>query len=230
MQDTLIYTLDFLRDLHTHNHHAWFTAHRHQYEFARVAFEQFIEALLERFGYVEDLGSVILPETLYPIYRLAPRASRAAPYKTAMSALIGINGCKTCGGAYYLHLEPNNQSFLLISLFNLTPGERAYVQRHADPQRLSGLRGTDTFQQYFGSVVQTVLLRTLPEGHLPEAVVQARSQPYTIVYPFSDDQILSEHVVDDVLDVCHAAQPMLAYLNTVLAEYADAHLSEPIAY
>src|SRR5689334_769725 len=99
MPDTLTYTFDFLRDLHIHNHHAWFTAHRHRYEFARVAFEQLIEAVLERFGYVEDLGDVMLGETVYPIYRLAPRASRASPYKTAMSALIGTRGCKTWGGA-----------------------------------------------------------------------------------------------------------------------------------
>ena len=63
-------TLKFLKDLAKNNDRVWFEAHRTQYELAKEDFENFVQAVLDRYGKKdEDLKELTAKKCIFRINR-----------------------------------------------------------------------------------------------------------------------------------------------------------------
>jgi uncharacterized protein (TIGR02453 family) len=154
MPASLKVSLDFLRDLRSHNNREWFQANRDRYEQARAAFESLAAELIAHFGEVDDLGSLSPADAIFRIHRDVRFSADKSPYKTNMGALLGKQGRKSTGRAYYFQIEPDGGSLAAGGLFMVSPQGLETVRQAIarDDRPLRDLIAAESFQRYFGTL------------------------------------------------------------------------------
>ncbi len=145
-------TMDFLSDLRSHNNRDWFQANRARYDQARGDFESLTAELISRFGEVDDLGSLAPEQAIFRIHRDVRFSADKSPYKTNMGALLGKQGRKTTGRAYYFQIEPDDGSLAAGGLFMVSPQGLETVRQAIarDDQPLRSLIAADSLSSISG--------------------------------------------------------------------------------
>jgi uncharacterized protein (TIGR02453 family) len=213
-------TLEFLRELREHNERQWFNDHRAQYDAARTAFEGFVADLIEAVGEFEDLAGVTPDECMFRIYRDTRFSPDKTPYKYSMSAVIGRGGRKATGRGYYVHIQPDNESLVAGGLHSPSSAELDAVRRAiaADAAPLKRIVAAPDFVRYFGAL-RGESLKTAPQGYPkdhPDIDLLRRKQ-FLAEHALSDAQVLAADAVAQITGACAALQPLLTYLQSVLA-------------
>lgn len=221
MPQSLRVTLDFLRDLRENNQRAWFAENRARYEAARAAHHDFINDVIRCFAPVDDLGQLTAEQATYRINRDTRFAADKSPYKIAMGAVLGREGRKSTGRAYYIHLEPDNGSFVTSGLYMVMPPDLEKIRRAIadDPQPLRSILTSDAFKQYF-STMTGEQLKTAPKGYPKDhpALDLLRYKQFLALHRLTDEQVLSDGLTDYVIEVCGALKPFASYFHQVLAQ------------
>ena len=212
--------LDFLRELRDNNSREWFEANRSRYEAARDAFESLVAELLGAFGPVEDLSGVRVKDCVFRINRDLRFSRDKSPYKSTMSALLGPNGRKSGGRAYYLHLEPDGNSMLAGGSHDPSPDElgriRQALERDAGP--FKKIIRSAAFAGNFGAL-EGESLKTAPQGYAKDHpdIELLRMKQFLAVHRLSDDMAVSGGLVPHAVKVFKAMKPFLACLESLLS-------------
>lgn len=221
MPAALKHTLDFLRDLRANNSRTWFQANRARYDAARAAFEDVVAALISRFDVVDDIGGVTPEETMYRINRDVRFSPDKSPYKIAMGALLGKGGRKSTGRSYYFQVMPDGGSMAAGGMYMIAAGDLEKLrQAIADDDRpLRQVLNAESFKRYFGKL-EGEQLKTAPKGYPKDhhAVDLLRYKQFLASHPLSDDQLLSDGLVDHLLEVYQALKPLNDYLYSIVPE------------
>ncbi|MBL8130855.1 MAG: DUF2461 domain-containing protein [Anaerolineae bacterium] len=213
MPESLRLALDFLRDLNRNNDREWFKANKKRYDAARAAHEIFIAEVLARFDEVEDVGPLTPPETLYRIHRDIRFSPDKTPYKPWMGALIGPQGRKTLGSAYYIQIQPGG-SMIAGGLY-MPSSEALQAIREsiaADARPLKAVLASESFVRSFGSI-EGEQLKTAPKGFSKDhpEIALLRYKQFLAVHNISDEDVVKDDLVDRVITVCKALKPFSDY-------------------
>lgn len=223
MPASLKVTLDFLHDLRNHNNREWFQANRARYEQARGVFETLTAGLIDRFAVVDDLGRLTPAEAMFRIHRDVRFSADKSPYKINMGALLGRQGRKTTGRAYYFQIEPDGGSLAAGGLFSVSPRGLEIVRQAIarDDRPLRELVAAESFQRYFEKM-SGEQVKTAPRGYSPDhpAIDLLRHKQFEAVHWLADEQVLAEDLVDHLLDVFQALKPFAAYFVDLLGDEA----------
>lgn len=219
MPASLQHTLDFLRDLDANNNREWFNQNRARYDKAYAAFEDLVVELIQRFDVVDDLGSVTPSQCIYRIHRDVRFSPDKTPYKTWFGALLGKEGRKSTGRSYYIQVNPFGESIVAGGLF-MTPREDLEKVRRAiakDSRPLRNILDAASFKRYFGTVTGAQL-KTAPKGYAKDHpdVDLLRYKDFLAEHHLTDEQLLSDNLVDYILEVCQALKPFVTYFYGVL--------------
>src|SRR5262249_28721402 len=105
-------TVQFLKNLKSHNDRDWFTANKEKFISANENFIQFVDGLIgEVSRFDKSVAGLEAKDCVFRIYRDIRFSKDKSPYKTHFAATLLGKG-EACGVAgYYFHLEPGN-SFL----------------------------------------------------------------------------------------------------------------------
>ena len=212
--------LDFLRDLRDNNSRSWFEANRNRYEAARTAFEDLVAELLGAFGPVEDLTGVTVKDCVFRINRDVRFSKDKSPYKSTMSALLGPDGRKSAGRAYYLHLEPDGNSMLAGGFHDPSPEElgriRQSLERDAGP--FKKIIRSAAFAGNFGAL-EGESLKTAPQGYAKDHpdITLLRMKQFLAVHRLNDDLAVSGGLVPHAVKVFKAMKPFLTCLESLRA-------------
>lgn len=221
MPASLQQTLDFLRDLREHNSREWFMRSRQRYDAARAAFEAFINELLARLSEFEDFGPITAAEAMYRIHRDVRFSPDKSPYKIHMGALLGKDGRKTTGKAYYVQIQPDHQSLVAAGLYMLPPEHLETVRRavDADSRPLRAILEAESFKRYFGKMVGEQL-KTAPKGYPKDHpdIDLLRYKQFLAEHWLSDEQVVADDLVDYVIEICRALSPFAEYCAEVLKD------------
>jgi uncharacterized protein (TIGR02453 family) len=219
MPASLQYALDFLRDLRANNNREWFNKNRARYDKARAAYEDFVQAVIDRFDVVDDFGNLSAEQTMYRIHRDIRFSPDKTPYKTEMGALLGKEGRKSMGRSYYIHLQPDDNSFLATGLYMPSPAELEKVRRAIaeDSRPLRSILNAKDFKRYFGEM-QGEQVKTAPKGYSKDDpdIDLLRYKQFMAVHPLTDQQMLADDLVDDVIERFKAMKPFADYLYGIL--------------
>ena len=219
MPASLQYALDFLRDLRANNNREWFNKNRARYDKARAAYEDFVQAVIDRFGVVDDFVNLSAEQTMYRIHRDIRFSPDKTPYKTEMGALLGKEGRKSMGRSYYIHLQPDDNSFLATGLYMPSPAELEKVRRAIaeDSRPLRSILNAKDFKRYFGEM-QGEQVKTAPKGYSKDDpdIDLLRYKQFMAVHPLTDQQMLADDLVDDVIERFKAMKPFADYLYGIL--------------
>jgi uncharacterized protein (TIGR02453 family) len=210
--------LIFLNALSKHNNKPWFDQNRAAYEQAREMFEQFINLLIDEFRASDDLQDLSAKDCISRIYRDIRFSKDKSPYKTNMWATIAPGGKKATKMGYHIALEPQGRSLIAGGMWEPSP-EQLIKFRQAIDHDASGFKKIirdRTFIDNFGKV-EGEKLKTAPQGYdrsHPEIELLQFKQ-VVVVHYYSDDQVLADDFLNQVISSCRAMRPFLDYLNNV---------------
>lgn len=221
MPKSLKSALDFLSDLRENNNREWFAENRKRYDKGLAAVEAFLSDLFKRFTPIEDLGATKPKDAIYRIYRDVRFSPDKTPYKTHIGTLIANGGRKSEGAWYYLHLEPDDNSFLVAGLHEPEPAQLKAVREAiaADPARLKALLNAPAVRAATDGLSGQALTRP-PKGYSADhpAIELLKQKEFLVSRRLSDKEVLSEKFADQVIEICAALKPVADYFGEIEAK------------
>src|SRR5688500_16284417 len=219
-------TLDFIADLQQHNERDWFNQNKGRYEVAKQEFEELLTSLIEDAAKFEPvLKGQQAKETMFRIYRDVRFSNDKRPYKNHICALLADGGRKTINPGYYLHISPNNQSFLACGLWMPPAPELKAVRQEIDYnyEEFRNILEDPKFKKQFPEL-EGEKLKTTPKGYDAEnpAIELLRHKSWNISHMFSDQQVLSDNFRDTVISLMKTAKPMIDFLMRPMKELEEA--------
>ena len=217
-------TLDFIKDLQQNNERGWFQENKDRYEAAREDFLEVVQEVITKASAFEPaLEGQQAKDTMFRIYRDIRFSNNKTPYKDHLCAYLAEGGRKTINPGYYLHINPNNQSFLASGLWMPPAAELKAVRQEIDYNynELKGIVDAQAFKKYFKDV-QGEKLKTNPKGYDSEnpAIDWLRHKSWSVSYPISDELLLSDKFADTLVQIIRSAKPFIDFLIRPLHDLA----------
>jgi uncharacterized protein (TIGR02453 family) len=212
-------TLQFLRDLVQNNDRAWFQENRSRYDSAKADMEQLVGQVIAEVSKFQDLGNLLVKDSIFRINRDIRFSKNKAPYKSNLSAGIGPGGRSAGKIDYYLHIQPDGQSFLGGGMWDPSTEQLARYRQEVDynAQELKALIHDKTFRAYFPEISGEVL-KTTPKGYPkdhPEIELLRRKELF-FVHRFSDKDVVAKDFKDNVVAGIKLLKPYCDYMNYIL--------------
>jgi uncharacterized protein (TIGR02453 family) len=214
--------LDFLNDLSHHNDRPWFNAHRAAYDAARLAFETFVDDLIDCLRFSDNLQDLAAKDCLARIYRDVRFSKDKSPYKTNFGALIGRGGWKTPNLlGYFISLEPGGKSMAAGGLHDPTSEQLTHFRQtiDRDARVFQQVTQAKDFVKEFGAVAGE-RLKTAPKGYdrdHPHIDLLQLKQVY-VMHTYADGEVLAHDFADRVVEACRAMKPFLTFLSGVIQQ------------
>jgi uncharacterized protein (TIGR02453 family) len=218
-------TLDFIRDLQQNNERGWFQENKGRFEAARQDFLELVQAVINKAGEFEpSLSGQEAKDTMFRIYRDIRFSNNKTPYKDHLCAYLAEGGRKTINPGYYLHINPNNQSFLASGLWMPPAPELKAVRQEIDYnyEELKSIVEAPAFKKYFKEL-QGEKLKTNPKGYDAEnpAINWLRHKSWSVSYPLSDELLLSGKFADTLVQLMKTVKPFIDFLIRPIYDLAD---------
>jgi uncharacterized protein (TIGR02453 family) len=214
-------TLQFLRALAENNNREWFNENRSRYEAARGDLETLVEKLLTEVGRIEALGNTRVKDCIFRINRDIRFSKNKSPYKLHLAAAIGPGGRNSGRIDYYLHIQPDGQSFLGGGMWEATPAQLAKFRQEVDynAHQLKTIIHQADFTSFFPEAWGE-RLKTAPKGYPkdhPEIDLLQRKQLF-FMHKFSDQEVTSPAFASEILKGIHLLKPYTDFLNYIFFE------------
>ena len=139
------FILKFLADVGQNNDREWFATQTERYQTVRAEFQEFVGEVLSNLADVRPaFGELDPAKCIFRIHRDVRFSKNKTPYKTNVSAVIGVGGKNTDDPCGYFQLEPGGRSMVACGLYQPNAAELHQVRQRiaAAPATLrSILRG-----------------------------------------------------------------------------------------
>lgn len=210
--------LTFLSELSANNNRPWFEEHRGEYEAARAEFERYTEALIDEFRVADNLQGLTAKDCISRIYRDIRFSKDKTPYHTHMWATIGPGGKKGMHMGYHVSVRPNGHSILAGGMYEPSPEQLASFRQSIDEgaQEFKDIIAEKKFVDYFGGIGGETV-KTAPQGYdknHPEIELLKHKQ-VTVMRAFTDEQVLSDDFLAQVVNGCKVMRPFLDYFQRI---------------
>lgn len=212
-------TLQFLKELALNNNREWFQVNRKKYEDAKADIEKLVGELIQEISLFQDLGNLQVKDCLFRINRDIRFSKNKDPYKNNMGAGIGPGGKSAGKIDYYLHIQPDGQSFLGGGMWSPLPEQLAKYRQEIDynAQELKTIISNGTFREYFPEMHGEVL-KTTPKGYAkdhPELELLKRKELF-FVHRFTDKDVTSKQFTNEIIKGVKLLKPYCDYMNYIL--------------
>lgn len=217
--------LSFLRKLKVNNNRTWFAEHKREYNKAKNDFEKIGSALILKIGeFDDDTGRANIKDCIFRIYRDIRFSPDKTPYKTHFGAYIAFpGGRKSIRGGYYLHIAPNDNSFLSAGVWApkspiLNALRRSIFENYDEFKEIINEPNFDTI---FGNTFyEKGKLKRIPKGfpndfENPEIL---KLKHYLVTVQLTDKEVLQPDFLDFATRLAKTAYPFVRFLNYTIDE------------
>lgn len=218
-------TINFLKSLARNNNKEWFDAHRKDYETAREDYIQFADAIIKGFCKKDkDFETLEAKKCLFRINRDVRFSKDKSPYKINFGASFEKGGRISPYAAYYLHIQPGNQSFIAGGVWQPEAERMKLIRQEIDYnwEEFKKIINNKKFKTLFGDLEKTneTSLSREPKGyekHNP-AIDYIKLKSWVVSTPLKDEELTNKDLLKKVLAAFETMQPMIVFLNRALAE------------
>ena len=212
-------TLKFLTDLVQNNNREWFLENRKRYDDSKADLEKLVGILITEVGKFHDLGNLQVKDCIFRINRDVRFSKNKDPYKSNLSAGIGPGGRSSGRVDYYLHIQPDGQSFLGGGMWDARAEQLAKYRQEVDynADELKKIIYDEEFREYFPEI-SGESLKTAPKGYPkdhPEIELLRRKQLF-FIHRFSDKDVTSKGFADSILKGMKLLKPYTDFMNYIL--------------
>jgi uncharacterized protein (TIGR02453 family) len=207
-------TLDFFLKLEKNNNRDWFNEHKKKFKKIESDTKYIYNSLLEMLKKHDDVDGL----KMFRIYRDVRFSKDKSPYKTHFGGSYHRKKPELRGG-YYLHLQPNNESFIAAGFWD--PGKedllRIRKEFEMDDKEIREIISNKNFKKIWGDFVGDEL-KTAPKGFNKDhsAIDLIRKKQFIFTKKYSDKEVISDSFIEEVNASFKAIRPYFNYMSDVL--------------
>lgn len=206
--------LDFFKKLEKNNDRDWFNDHKLEYKKIEKEVKGFYNAVFSSLKEHDDLDKL----KMFRIYRDVRFSKNKSPYKTHFGGSFHRAKPKLRGG-YYLHIQPNNESFIATGFWEPAPADLLRIRKEfeMDDSDIRAILKDENFSSVWGGFVGDEV-KTAPKGFSKDhnAIDLIKKKQYIFVKKFSDKEVLDESFVNQINLSFKAIRPYFDYMSDVL--------------
>ena len=204
----------FLKALTVHNNREWFKKHITTFRTAESNVKLFYSQLYDQLNNVDSIDNF----KVFRIYRDVRFSKDKTPYKTHFSGSFHRTKPELRGG-YYLHLAPNNKSFIATGFWNPNKEDLMRLRKEfeTDPEDLRAIITEPRFKAVWGPL-EGDELQSAPRGFdkLDPNIDLIRKKQFIFSKKYTDKEVFSDQFTQDVIDSFKAIRPYFDYMSSVL--------------
>jgi len=212
-------TIDFLVELKRHNDREWFNENRKRYDQAKMNFESFVQAVINRISEFDPILRGLEAKTCtYRINRDIRFTNDKTIYKTHLGAFI-VKGGKKNGdryAGYYVHVEPGNNSLLAGGAYMPPMPWLTAIREKVDEQGdlFMKIITNKELRDFFGEI-EGEKLKSAPKGYSRDHkyIEYLKLKSYLISRTISDNEITRDGCLDFIVKGSRIMKPLNDFLN-----------------
>lgn len=195
--------------------------HRDQYEEAKEEFKNLISYLLAEMSAVDEgLAGLQPKDCIFRINRDIRFSQDKSPYKINFGAYLSEGGKKGDQAGYYLHLQPQGESFIGGGIYMPSSDILHKVRQEIDynASELKKIVDTSDFQKYFGEI-QGGKLKRPPKGYSADHpnIELLKLKDYLVIHQLTDAEVVSENFSEQAVKMFKTMMPFVHYLNIAIS-------------
>jgi uncharacterized protein (TIGR02453 family) len=216
-------TFSFLKSIAKNNNREWFEKNKPKYLVVKAEFENFLEAIhAELVKFDEGLAGLNPRKAGFRIYRDVRFSKDKKPYKINVGAGFSANGKMEQEPGYYIHIQPNNQSFVAGGLYMPDAANLAKIRQEIDynPEALKKILADRKFKKVFPKGLDDFdSLKKAPKGYPKDHphVAWLRHKSFVVTHYFSDKEVADKKFVKKLAEVCKTLKPLNNFLNSAIS-------------
>ena len=207
-------TLSFLKKLEKNNNRDWFSDHKTEYQKQHSGFKEKVEQLFQKMKTHDEVDDF----KVFRIYRDVRFSKNKLPYKSNFSASFHRKKPQLRGG-YYLHIQPNNQSFLGVGFWNPNKEDLLRIRKEfeMDDEEFRDLLNDKTFKSVWGNL-EGDELKTAPRDFNKDhkAIDLIRKKQYIFTKTYTDKEVCDSSFIEIVNKDFKSIRPIFDYFSEVL--------------
>jgi uncharacterized protein (TIGR02453 family) len=214
--------LKFLKSLEKNNDRAWFEKNKEKYLAAKDQFDQFVAKLLHDLtDFDQSLAGLNPKKITFRIYRDVRFSKNKLPYKSNMSAGISPRGKMVDEPGVYLHIQPNNKSFVAAGLWMPEPEPLGKIRQEIDynGNDLVKIMSDKKFKKMYGAFETEYALKNTPKGYEKDHPMGEwlKLKSFVVSHYFTDEEVKSKNFMKTVIDTYKTAKPLNDFLKEAIA-------------
>lgn len=204
----------FLKALKGHNDREWFKENISTFRTAESDVKLFYSQLYDQLNQVDSIDNF----KVFRIYRDVRFSKNKTPYKTHFSGSFHRTKPELRGG-YYLHLAPNNESFIATGFWNPNKEDLMRLRKEfeTDAEDIRAIIAEPRFKAVWGPL-EGDELQSAPRGFDKQDpnIDLIRKKQFIFSKKYTDKEVFSDQFTQDVLDSFKAIRPYFDYMSSVL--------------
>ncbi|WP_223548434.1 DUF2461 domain-containing protein [Aestuariivivens sp. NBU2969] len=206
--------LDFFKKLEKNNNRDWFNENKKEFKVIEAEVKQVYNTVLDSLNNHDDIDKL----KMFRIYRDVRFSKNKLPYKTHFGGAFHRSKPKLRGG-YYLHIQPNNESFIATGFWEPEPVDLLRIRKEfeMDDEEIRQIINEKSFKAIWGSFVGDEV-KTAPKGFSKDhkAIDLIKKKQYIFVKKFTDMDVLDVNFLNEVDQAFKAIRPYFDYMSEVL--------------
>lgn len=207
-------TLPFLKKLSKNNNRDWFNDNKVEFKSIEAKIKEAYNSLGELLNNHDQIDKV----KVFRIYRDVRFSKNKLPYKTHFGGSFHRKKPELRGG-YYLHLQPNNESFIATGFWEPNKEDLFRIRKEfeMDDSEIREILNQTKFKNTWGGFVGDEL-KTAPKGFDKEhqAIDLIRKKQFIFIKKYTDKEVNSKGFLDDVNTSFVNVRPFFDYMSDVL--------------
>ncbi|HMR19321.1 MAG TPA: DUF2461 domain-containing protein [Sphingobacterium sp.] len=213
-------TLKFLNELGHNNNREWFQANKNVYLAAHDDFKNFITKMIIGLAEFDPHINTDINATkcMFRIYRDVRFSKNKDPYKNWFAAGISIDGRKLEGPEYYIHIEPQNKSFIACGYWRPKKEHLDAIRQEIDynfPQLIAAL---SEGQWTVDDLSKEDKLMRPPTGYTADDpnIETLKLKSFILYETLPDTLLMSNKALETVLVTCKRIYPFKKFLHEAI--------------
>ncbi|NNK81956.1 MAG: DUF2461 domain-containing protein [Flavobacteriaceae bacterium] len=205
----------FFKRLEKNNNRDWFNENKPEFKELEKEVKQFYNQLYNQLNIHDDIDKL----KIFRIYRDVRFSKNKTPYKTHFGGSFHRKKPELRGG-YYLHIAPNNESFIATGFWQPEPKDLLRIRKEfeMDTDEISNILNNKAFNKVWGNEFIGDEVKTAPKGfdrNHPNIDLIKKKQ-YIFTKKYTDKEVISSTFMDEVNTAFKTVRPFFDYMSDVL--------------
>jgi uncharacterized protein (TIGR02453 family) len=214
---------NFLEALKNHNNREWFKSNISTFRTIESEVKNFYSHLYDQLNQSDSIDNF----KVFRIYRDVRFSKNKTPYKTYFSGSFHRTKPELRGG-YYLHLAPNNESFIATGFWNPDKEDLKRLRKEfeIDADEFRAIIAEPRFKANWGPLMGNEL-KSSPRGFAKQHpnIDLIRKKQFIFKKGYTDKEVLSDQFLQEVIYSFMVIRPYFDYMSSILTKNLN---GEPI--
>tara|TARA_Y100000385_G_scaffold101031_2_gene104432 strand:+ start:1932 stop:2600 length:669 start_codon:yes stop_codon:yes gene_type:complete len=205
---------NFLEALKSHNNREWFKSNISTFRTVESEVKNFHSHLYDQLNQSDSIDNF----KVFRIYRDVRFSKNKTPYKTYFSGSFHRTKPELRGG-YYLHLAPNNESFIATGFWNPDKEDLMRLRKEfeIDADEFRAIIAEPRFKANWGPLMGNEL-KSSPRGFAKQHpnIDLIRKKQFIFKKAYTDKEVLSDQFLQEVIYSFMVIRPYFDYMSSIL--------------